>query len=80
MLTEDERMIAGFRSRNVPREVTWRHRAASWNPDLEKLFQDAVAEQVSLDDWDSTSQGERNLWRSFWYAGYITGCAGNGSY
>ncbi len=64
----------------VPKGVSYRYRDVKWNDQWEKLFTEAVGQQISGDDWDSTTEEERNILRSFWYHGYIIGGASAGSY
>lgn len=60
--------------------VTWRYRPVEWTPDLETCFYESVCQQISGDDWDSTTEMDRDQLRGIWYHGYITRGASDGSY
>lgn len=60
--------------------VTFQYKPVEWTESLEAMFTKTMYTLVSGDDWDSTDAEDRDLLRSFWYAGYITRGAGEGSY
>lgn len=51
--------------------VTHNYEPVVWTDELEQQFIQSMYTLVSGDDWDSTDAEERDLWRSFWYAGYM---------